>query len=516
MRTTQRRKIESYIVSFGKLIGATLSVAPYKVYVNWRSGDSFYTPDRRIQIGLGDYKSLNPEIIKKCATALVAHEVSHHLHSKWETFDRIRETVEGLPFSLLNVIEDQRIETLINRLYPLEEEFIVLHSLDFEQYYEGVEDEEIFFNPVNLLVLLRWSLWSDQLKERIYKKLGEFSLSQFISSYYPDRGWEDFERDGLELLQTVQEIEDIDETVEPIIRFYRRWEALFHSPATGRIIVPRGGEGEDGAPVECPSPKTAEEKLSEGDGRDREEKEETTLRPHNNSLIGDGEWEDYFDDSPLFEWDDGEIERVKLYLSRWRERGEVEVRDYSMTSGRRVVPRRIVQRKTTILRKKEVRRKERPIKDIIFVLDGSGSMYGFPHRAGSHLIRAIWEVLGGVETYITNSGCSTPLKIKTPDTLRYYDGGRNEGLRTLEKVLSPKKLRNSLIIFFTDGFVCKEDREFLKKIRNKVSLYVGKPENLPDVEENFQEWGGPYLTAPSLEELAKKLLFILKNKAGRG
>lgn len=74
---------------------------------------SFDTNNRVLYLPLFDNK-----LSKDCADMFVGHEVGHALYTPAETIVKFRDKYPKIPFSLLNIVEDIRIERMIQETYP--------------------------------------------------------------------------------------------------------------------------------------------------------------------------------------------------------------------------------------------------------------------------------------------------------------------------------------------------------------------------------------------------------------
>jgi hypothetical protein len=74
---------------------------------------SFDTRNRVLYLPL-----LNNKISKDCADMFVGHEVGHALYTPVETVEQFKTAHPDIPFSFLNIVEDVRIERMIQETYP--------------------------------------------------------------------------------------------------------------------------------------------------------------------------------------------------------------------------------------------------------------------------------------------------------------------------------------------------------------------------------------------------------------
>lgn len=74
---------------------------------------AFFEPKNRV-LGLPMWNSDS----KQVSDLLVGHEVGHALYTPVDGIDRFRIRFPGIPFDILNIVEDVRIERMIQRAYP--------------------------------------------------------------------------------------------------------------------------------------------------------------------------------------------------------------------------------------------------------------------------------------------------------------------------------------------------------------------------------------------------------------
>lgn len=74
---------------------------------------SFDTRNRVLYLPL-----LNNNISKDCADMFVGHEVGHALYTPVETIEQFKTAHPDIPFAFLNIVEDVRIERMIQETYP--------------------------------------------------------------------------------------------------------------------------------------------------------------------------------------------------------------------------------------------------------------------------------------------------------------------------------------------------------------------------------------------------------------
>ncbi len=485
----------------------------YQIFVSFKSAESYYSKDRRILIGLSEIVDRvgDESELLQVGKALVAHEISHYRNTNWVEN-------EDIPFALINIFEDARIEHLIveqTGIKKLSEYFDKLHSLSFDAYYQTIDEN--YYNFANLIILLRWSMWSRYVEEEYKKRLEVVykQLEKFLQIKYPDRSLKEYLLDCQEYLEKSLTCSSTQELVEVIKPFYEKWEQLF-LPSGNRIYTETG-------PTDFWKEGERKEKLSEEEMDEKLEEVEAT-----SSSNSDSERDEESDDIRRFfhpeyeaetkeffeynhwEWDERLLSTLRDRLRRWRVRSRNIVRDYSL-SGKRVSPKRIAQRKLEILKVDREVVKESPRLRLLFVIDGSGSMYPeevySPFYYASHLAVAMKDEVGA-DVCICNDAVSKPIFIRDFNSLRKYYYSWGEGLRIVEPLLK----QYDYIVFFTDAQVSRNDWEFLNKHKYKfVFVYTAnRSDYVNTVRETCQQLTERYIVLNSIELAAQELGLLLR------
>ena len=482
----------------------------YQIFVSFKSAESYYSKDRRIFIGLSEIAKVGDESeLLAVGKALVAHEISHYRNTDWVES-------ESIPFALINIFEDARIEHLIveqTGIKKLREYFDKLHSLNFDTYYEN--SYENWYSFANLIILLRWSTWSRYVEEKFFQQLEEIreGLEADVKSAYPDRTLDEYLLDCREYLQKSLSCSSTVELVEEVVKpFYEKWKKLLSSDSipcyteTGELLLgptdPTGAGKEELTEKEM----SAQLEYSDADKGEDTDNEDIDLLFHSEYKKKTKE----FFSTPYWEWDEKLLSTLRDRLRRWRVRSRSVVRDYSL-SGRRVSPRRIAQKKLEILKVDREVVKESPRLRFLFVIDGSGSMHpgeqNFPFYYASHLALAMKDEVGA-DVCICNDTVDKPILIRDFDSLRRYYYPWGEGLRIVEPLLS----RYDYVVFFTDAQVSRDDWEFLSEHKDKfVFVYTADRDNYIDtVRETCQQLTHRYIVLDSIELAAQELGLLLR------
>jgi hypothetical protein len=366
---------------------------------------------------------------------LVQHEVGHVLH----TSRRIVPEALTFPFSLLNILEDARIEPKMGA------DFAPLHSYSYEIHYlKEREDDSVFSNPFNIGVLLRWRKWAVETMTEKPEDLSQEEYKRFLLDWQ-----ETIDRSiKAETTETVRKYGE---------EFYGRWKDLFDRYDTGEAAV---GSIEG----------SADDFAGEGDDSESDKDPE---RGDKDVDPGIKEIEEYFGEE-WFQWDMPfilEQARILRSLLDLKTRHE---REYCL-SGRRFDPRRIENPPLSPFRRDLVSRKVLLMKSLLLVEDGSGSMKGSPFRNACHL-SYILSLVFPVDIMITTNHSPKPIRVpvKQIDILRRYSAwGGSENYASLETIPSAY----SFTLFQTDACVEKSDQEYVRDVLTKAAKvgagYVG-------------------------------------------
>ena len=366
---------------------------------------------------------------------LMKHEVGHVLH----TSRRIVPKALTFPFSILNILEDARIEP------KMEDDFGTLHGHSYDTHYlKEREDDGVFSNPFNIGVLLRWRKWGVETMTEKPEDLSQEEYERFLSDWQ-ETIERSIEAESTEGVRTYGE------------EFYERWKELFDSYDTGDAAV---GSIEG----------SADDFAGEGDDSENDrdpERGEKDVDP------GIKEIEQYFGEE-CFQWDMPYIlEQARILRSLLDLKARNE-REYCL-SGRRFDPRRIENPPLSPFRRNIVSRKVLLMRSLLLVEDGSGSMKGGPFRNASHL-SYILSLVFPVDIMITTSSSPKPIRVpvKHIDMLRRFSAwGGSENYASLETIPSTY----SFTLFQTDACVERSDQEYVRDVLTKAAKvgagYVG-------------------------------------------
>jgi len=390
------------------------------VYLNEDEDNSYWNYEQNfISIGIKTILSKARDKLEKLATLLLAHEVSHTIHTDTEAIEKI-----DYPFEILNVLEDARIEELIS---VKGFDFHELHRFSYETFYT---EEEYFKNPYNVGVLLRWRRWG--VKTRIEKpdELTEKEFSEFV------KDWEDAIDRSIKAKNT-------EEVVRIGKALYEKWKKIFGEKAPENTFTgiekdeKDFGRGEEVCVIEVPSM-----------GKLGREPEEVKENPH------------LFSKKPMWEWNEEWIRKTVAELRRYLKLPSYTEREYSLV-GRRINPKRAENLLPPFKREESITY-EIERKRILIVIDGSGSMYREPHYWASHTVRVLSELFQ-TDVVITTSNSPKPIEIKNIDALRYYESSNEENYRSLGDL----PYRYEFTLFLTDACVNEEDWRYAQNLRCK-------------------------------------------------
>ncbi len=407
--------------------------------------------------------------------ALIAHEVGHYHFTSDET-KKIEEL--GVPFALVNILEDARIEKKMVEKYEVKDFFTALHKRSYELYYEN--NPEAFKNPYNLGVLLRWETYLHIPEERI-KNFWE----------------EEFVNDWRKALEKAENSENTSEVVDIAYELFKKWEEKFSSTSPAVCISPEFGENGENLKETFSGKAEIEKKF--GNGKFSAEKDGEF--PKDIPVFKGEGFELYPLDYPLIF---SEGEKLKRYLRKPKK----ELTVYSCF-GKKVNPRRLVFSSVNIF-KKSVKIPERKLKTLL-ILDRSGSMSGVPAK-NSDTIASILEHAGlNVDIVV----CSTEFayKVLNVKDLPKIECFGSEGFSRLENFL--RNARYDLVVVMSDLFISRSSEKFLKKLkkiygRRLIGIYTA--DETPDLERAKGIFGRNFIFRKSVEGVARILgLLILRS-----
>ncbi|MFI5294368.1 MAG: hypothetical protein ACHQ0Y_05015 [Thermodesulfovibrionales bacterium] len=414
----------------------------FSLRVTAKSDESWWDHKRRsIQLGV---EGVEEEQLSEIADLLMEHEISHVLH----TSRGINGTTLSFPFSLLNILEDARIEPKRNC------NFFPLHSHSYNRHYLSDEDAEKFSNPFNIGILLRWRRSGLETTTARPEKLSETQYAEFCEDwdYFIDRS---IEADST--LIVCGYAKDL----------YDKWRFLFDNYESG---------GSGLGSIE----KSAAAAVGEG--------EPSAENPYgsgsSSTEITDAE--EHFGEA-WFSWDlayIAEQARILRRLLNVKSRTEMEF----ALSGRRFDPRRIDNPPLAPFRKAVETFSVLKLKRLLLILDGSGSMQGDPFQNGSTIAYILSEVFD-VDLLITTTDSRDPIYVPLKDIdilCRFAAWGGGENYLSAGN----RPCDYSFTLFLTDAQVAQEDQEYVQQLSKRAKVgagYVGMQGNsLEDVfERNF-------------------------------
>jgi|GEM_PF-2612891 hypothetical protein len=441
----------------------------YSFCVNPRSTSSHWNFENlKVQIGV---KGMELALLFKLGYLLMMHEIGHVLY--WSR--KIDYKKLGYPFSLLNILEDARIE-------HERADFEPLHRHGYESHYlappeegeEVTEDYDKFADPVNIGILLRWRRWRVETETHRPDKLTEDEYQEFLSD------WEQAITDSIAAKST--------EGVSEIARaLYLKWKELFDESGSGGDGLPGLGgiegdaEGMSGAGV------IEEDDDEDGDakGKDGKSPKDGKGKPLLEPASSDGSATDCHDSDcfrePWFEWDMPYIKKQVEIIRRLIELKDESEDVYALTGRRFSIPR-IENPPMMPFKRKMLSVGKTSFKKMLGVLDGSGSMKGFPFKSGAHLFY-ILSMIYQMDLRVVTTSSVKPIRISDIDMLRRFRGwGGGENYRSIGENVPGY----SFTLFMTDANVCAQDVDYIKNVLSKRTRlgagYVGyMGHNLDDV-----------------------------------
>lgn len=426
------------------LAGFLTGVERFSLRVNDRSDDSWWNfRNLTIQIGM---KDVEEELAGEIGNLLMKHEVGHVRF----TSRCLDQKSLAFPFSLLNIAEDARIESL------METDFGPLHEYSYRKHYlESNDGDDPFCNPGNIGVLLRWRRWGVETDTHRPSELSDEEYADFLGD------WDLCIGKSIRSASTYEVIEHVD-------LLYMKWKSLFDAHASeggtvGSIEKDAAGMSGQGKDVQAHEP----------DGKRSESVREAKLR----ALHFKEQW---------FQWDMCYIEHQAEILRKLLDLKARVERSYAFT-GRRFDPRRIENPPLAPFKRLTESRPVFILEKILVVIDGSGSMMTneegvetvIPFQAAAFMAY-ILSLVFKVEIMVTTSVSERPLHIplKQIDLLQSFTSwGSSENYASLGT--TPSKY--SFTLFLTDACVGEEDLRYVQnelcRITKLGAGYVGRAEH---------------------------------------
>ena len=402
----------------------------FALRVSSESDDSWWNHVRRlIQVGLKGVE----RHVESIGELLMEHEVGHVLH----TSRHIDGTALGYPFSLLNILEDERVERLRGC------DFSPLHEESYRRVYLAEpRDESKLSNPYNIGILCRWKRWGVRTETMRPAMLSEDDYELFVEDWENTIGYS---------LDTA----DTEEVSVLALDLYNRWKELFD--AFDSEDAPAGGIEKSAGGILG----SGEESMREGAHGESETEARDSGR--------------HFGD-PWFTWDIAYVEHQALLLRKLLEPTELVSHEYRL-SGRRFDPRRIENPPLAPFRRKTATIAKVILDRMLVVIDGSGSMQGEPFRDACHMARTL-SLVFPIDILITTTESTAPIAVprESIETLNGYlswGGGENYVSLGTSASVYP------FTLFLTNACVNSEDIEHVKNTLTRITRlgagYVGQP-----------------------------------------
>ena len=404
------------------------------VYVNENSNTSAWNfKEGFIQIGIKSVLEKARKDLEKLSTLLLAHEVSHTLHSDTDIVKKI-----DYPFPILNILEDERIERLISKKGY---DFHGLHDFSYNAFYLESKDPDMFKNPYNIGVLLRWRRWEIKTKTEKPDGLTEEEYREFLAD------WKKALEDSAGATST-EEVAKIGKIL------YEKWKKVFGEKAPENTVTGVEGSEEDFGNSKSGSGNKNEEE--NGHGRDELGRPPEECSPSENLKFP----------VPLHEWDKEWINRTLSELKRYLKLPSFTETEYRMT-GRRIDPKR-AENLIPPFRRKESVTFSIDRKKLLIVIDNSGSMLGEPRYWADHTAYVLSQLF---DTHIvmTCTASPKPIWIEKLDDMRYIRTSGAENYRSLRDF----PLKYDFVLFLTDACVNEADWEYARKLSRLCRVGAG-------------------------------------------
>lgn len=443
----------------------------FSLWVNEESDNSWWNfKNLSIQVGI---KGVEKDQANEIGQLLTRHEVGHVRF----TSRNIDTKSLPFPFSLLNIVEDARIE------HKMETDFSPLHRHSYQRHYlESDQGDSVFNNPYNIGILLRWQRSGVETAPCKPPELSEEEYIEFLSD------WELCLTKSIESLSTYQVMEQVE-------LLYAKWKPLFDAY--------KSEEGASGS-VE----KDADDMTGEG-----KEVQEQSSGQHSSSVADAKKRALYFKE----QWFHFDMNYIRTQAEILRKLLDVKVKTekaYAM-SGRRFDVRRIENPPLAPFKRLMESRAEFVLKRMLIEIDGSGSMYGEDDTKGIRqpfeaacYIAYILSLVFPVDIQITTSESDNPIDIPLNqiDLLQSFTAwGGSENYSSVGK----KPAKYSFTLFLTDACICDDDKKFVQTVLTKIAKvgagYVGSGQHR--LSETFPR----YFSSNSLDQnIARMIALFLK------
>lgn len=427
------------------LAGFATGSEKFSFSLNPKSEDSWWDyKKKKVQIGIAEFK----KDVAKLSELVTWHEVGHIKFTKRD----IDVKSLGFPFSLLNVLEDARIEAAMAG-----KDFAPLHISGYNHYYinQEAENPDLFKNPFNIGILLRWRRWEVETKTEKPDDLSDEQYKDFLSDW------------NNAIDASIKGI--FDDVCANAKYLYDKWQWLFDKS--------NDCDGAGGGGASEKTPHGSVEKTQAG-------------ASGNGTLIpGEGGGEDaQIEETPdgffgtsSFDWDMDYIKEQVFELKKILDFKTLEERCYKLT-GRRISPQRVENPPLLPFKNKSLTSKHIKIKKLLIVIDGSGSMSNGPFKNAAHVAFILKEVFESDIKVVTNHA-KKPIEIEDINTLRGFKAwGGSENYRSVGIPTG-----YSFVLFLTDADISDPDKNYIKNRLNKaVKVGAGYVGNLHQrLEETF-------------------------------
>ena len=424
------------------------------VYLSQTSDNSFWSFEKNfIQIGIKTVVEKAPHEVEKLSTLLLAHEVSHTLHTDPKAAKGV-----DFPFQIFNILEDQRIEKLIQKKEGYD--FHPLHKFYHNFFYlKSTYYQTLINNPYNIGVLLRWRRWGVETKVEKPDSLADEEFKEFLS---------DWER----AIEESENAKNTEKVVKIARKLYLKWKHVFGEEAPPNTVLGiedgskesfgNGEIKENPKQYDLDKPSTSNDPLKEYYNTDKPLMKSSA----NYKEILEPRDTDCFSNKTFFQWNKNWIQGTARELKKKLELPTYEETEYRLT-GKRINPARAENFLPPFKRKETVSLSIRKHK-VLIVLDGSGSMYDKPFYWASHIAK-ILKMFFNCHIVITTTAAKRPILIKDIEKLRYYEPNHSEGYRFLGNL----PLKFDFTIFLTDAIVCREDVNYVKTLAKRTRICAG-------------------------------------------
>jgi hypothetical protein len=455
-------KAEAYRIYQGKRRFPAIVVNPYTENSFWNWEKNY------VNIGLLYFpvKANTVVDLNSFIRALLYHELSHVENTP------IPKRWKRAIFTVFNILEDQRIETLISQRTE-RKIFEKTHQLAYEVFYRG--KKEVHLNPYNLIILRRWSRWGVEtdLEEYLPKATGKLKKAL-------DEGYlKDVDR----TLVAMEEA-SAEEAIEITETFFHRWEWLLTEEETANVIDPFGGAGEvNGESSLSPEAKEEIERQLKTEENDFPNEDFTKESPTTGGFYSEKIFEVYYPTT--------EAERIRKAIRKIL-KAEIE-RKARKWIGKKIDPRIVIAGipKPPAVGKEKIKKLLK--KKLLVVIDGSGSMHGEAFQNAVNIAYALKKEIPQTQILIT--GTAEPITVsgkKFP-----FPASGTENIRSVPY------LKGKLFVFITDGFLTPEDKNFLMELKKKtktIGIYVG-----PYLKEEIAKMFSEFYGGKNLNEFIKRL-----------